>query len=337
MLDARTLKRSARELLPDGSKKLALIHAGVALGATLIVSLLSFCLNQQMNDTGGLSGLGTRTILATIQMVLQYAVNLGLPFWEIGFLYAALKMARGQRTGVPDLAEGFRRFGAVLRLQITQGLLYLGVGVACAYAGALIFSITPWAIPLAERIMPMMDGVTSMEQMQEVIASIPAEEMQKLTLPLLAIGGALFAVLAVFLFYRFRMAEFIVMDKPGMGGMAALIVSGRMTKGHRLQLLRLDLSFWWFYVLTGISAAIMYADTLLGLLAVELPVSADMAWILSCVAGCLFQLVVYWQSSSYVKTTYAAAYEDLLHQPLEQPKPQPVPKNLPWDEYEVQE
>lgn len=335
ILNCRTLKAQAGQRLSSAScdhKKLALIHTGVALGAGLLVSLLQMYLNQQIESTGGLSGLGTRSILETIQMVLQYAVNIALPFWEFGFVVIALRLARGEQTGIKDLQEGFRRFGPVVRLYCIELLIYIGLGIACAYLGSFLFTLTPLSAPLQEQFFAMAEEGQSFEQMLAAVQTIPTEELESMILPLLIIIGVLFSVLAIFLFYRFRMARFIIMDEPRAGGIMALLLSNRMTKHHRMKLLRLDLSFWWFYVLVAISGAAMYADVLLKAVGVTLPVSADMAWILSYALGCLIQLVVYWQYNSYVQATYATAYEALRQQPPEEPKPQPVPKNLPWDD-----
>lgn len=338
MLNVRNLKQTARGKFPADHKRLALIHTAAALGASLAVTLLHYYLNSQIGNTGGLSGLDTRTVLETIQMVLQYAINLALPFWEMGFFFAALQMARGQQAQIPSLLEGFRRFGPVLRLYLFQGMLFMAVGMASMYVGAFIFSASPLAMPLMEKLMPLVESGGDITQMQDMLLAMPMEELLQYFWPFLVIAGLLFGVLAVFLFYRFRVSEFLIMDKKGTGGLAAMIGSSRITKGHRMQLFRLDLSFWWFYLLVGLSAVVMNGDVLLQYVAVDLPVSGDALWLICYVAGLLLQLVVYWQFYGHVMTTYATAYEVLLQQPLEQPKPQPVPKNLPWDDqYQTEE
>ena len=144
MLNSQHLKQTARDTLLGDYKRLALIHTAVALGVSLVVTLLHYYLNNQIGNTGGLSGLGARTVLETAQTVLQYVVNLALPFWEIGFLFAALQMARGQKAEVSSFLEGFRRFGPVLRLYLTRSLLFIGVGVASAYVSAFILRLLLW-------------------------------------------------------------------------------------------------------------------------------------------------------------------------------------------------
>lgn len=335
ILNCRTLKMRAGEQLPRDHKKLALIHTAIALGAGLLVSLLQLYLNQQIETTGGLSGLGTRSVLETIQMVLQYAVNIALPFWEIGFLFVALRWIRGEKADLHSLPEGFRRFAPVLRLHLIEGLIYMGAGMLCAYIGSMLYTVSPLSVPMQERFLSMAEQGKTFEQMMESMQAMPLEELTAMMWPALLIMGLLFAAVAIFLFYRFRMARFLIMDQPGIGAIMALVLSNRMTKGSRMKLLRLDLSFWWFYVLVLLSTAVTYADMLLPRLGIALPVSGDGAWILSYVLGCLIQLAVYWQCFGYVQTTYAAAYEALRQQPVQPPKPQPVPKNLPWDDYQT--
>lgn len=340
MLNCRALKASAGERLSAAAcdyKKLALIHTAAVLAVTLLISFLQFYLNRQMDSTGGLSGLGTRSVLTTIQMVLQYGVNIALPFWEIGFIYTALRMARKMPAETRDLTTGFRRFGPVLRLYIIREMLFTGVGVASVYVAAFIYSFTPLSAAMTELVMPMLSEGADLEQVQNALLAMPVEELLPMFLPFLILAGALFAVLALCLHYRFRVAEFIIMDQPGAGALMALAGSSRMTKHHRMKLLRLDLSFWWFYGLVALSALVMYADALLPYLSVELPFSGDIAWFVSLLAGGLIQLVVYWQFYGFVQTTYATAYEVLLQKQEEPPKPQPAPKNLPWNDYYEQQ
>ena len=335
ILNCRTLKMRAGERLSGAScdhKKLALIHSGIALGAGLLVSLLQLYLSRQIESTGGLAGLGTRSILETIQMVLDYGVSIALPFWEFGFVFVALCLARGEQTGTKDLTRGFRYFGPVIRLYFVEMLIYIGVGLACVYAGSFLFSLTPWSKPVQELLLSLAEEGKSFDQMVVAIQTMPADQLQAVILPALLIMGALFALVAVSLFYRFRMARFVLMDEPRTGGIMALILSSRMTKGHRLKLLRLDLSYWWFYGLVAISTLVMYGDVLLEKMGILLPLSADMTWIGSYALGCLIQLLVCWQFNGSVQTVYATAYEELRQQPPKTPKPQPVPQDLPRDD-----
>ncbi len=338
VLNSRTLKAAAGERLSQAGcayQKLAFFYGAGALCVPLLASLMHYTLNLQISHTGGLSGMGTRAILQTLQLIVQYAVNIALPFWEMGFLFVALQLFRGQTAEPRSLTEGFRRFGPVLRLNLTQGLLYLGVGIACMYIGAIIFSVTPLSGGMMAFLMPLVESGASMEQVQETVFSMSVEELFPMFLPFLIIAGLLYAVAAVYLFYRFRMAGFLIMDRPGTGALAALILSGRMTRGHRWQLFRLDLSFWWFYGVMALGTLAMYADVLFQYIVADPAVSQDVVWLLGYLAGVAIQLLLLWRSGCYVQVTYAAAYQALLEQPV-QVKVQPVLKFLPWDDYPPQ-
>ena len=337
----RALKQTANARLAEAAydpKMLALIHTGISLGAGLIVALVNYYLSHQIDSAGGLSGMGTRSVLETVQTTLQYVLTFVLPFWEIGFVYAALRMARGQRADFDSLLEGFRQFRPVLRLKLLQIALYLGVGIICMYAGSFLFMLTPASVKMMESFLPIMESGGSIEQMEAAMAAIPLEELMQMMAPFLVIFGILFAAVAIFLFYRFRMAEFIVMDQPKTGPWRALRQSSRMTRRKRMDLLKLDLSFWWFYLLLAVSAAVSYGDLLLPWMGISLPISEDLAWIVFYLLGMVVQLVVFWYAFSYVQTTYATAYDVLLQQKdTEQPQQvQPEekePKSLPWNDY----
>jgi len=336
----RALKDSASFRLSQATyppRNLVLIHTGISLGAALVLALIQYYLETQIGSTGGLSGMGLRSVLETAQLTLQYALSIAMPFWNIGFIYVALQISKGEQATPKSLLEGFRRFGPVLRLQLLRGLVYFGVAIACIYASSFIFALTPLSAPLMDVFMPLMETASTMEELQLAVGQIPFNEMAQLIWPVLIIFGVLFGALAVLLFYRFRMADFVMMDRPNTSGLQALLFSGRMTRHHRMELFRLDLSFWWFYLLTALSMVASYADVILQYIAVELPVSPTVAWFGAYILGMLVQLLVYWKYYSYVKTTLAVAYEGLLQQMPEfpMPQPQPAPKKLPWDDYET--
>jgi len=341
----RALKQAARQQLAQVSyppRKLALIHAAAGVTLALVITLLDYALSYQIDSTGGLSGMGTRSILGTVQMTLQYVQSLLLPFWQIGFVYAALQMYRGEQTAPGSLLEGFRRFGPVLRLRVMEGVLYSGAAIICVYVASVIFMATPFAIPMLEKIMPMIEPDATVEEMEAVIMQIPMDELMQTAVPFMVIFGVLFLVLGGFLFYRFRLADFVVMDQPKVGGLRALIFSSRMTRKNRLAMLRLDVSFWWYYGLLGLTAVIGYLDLILPLLGIALPISAEVAWFVCYIMALLVQMALYWRGHSYVETTLAAAYS-VLRQQLQEQLTQlqvqtapPAPKNLPWDDYETE-
>ena len=306
----RALKSAAAERLGQAAyspRKLALLHTAISLGAAFLIALVDFYLSHQIESTGGLSGMGMRSMLGTVQTTLQYALQLVLPFWEMGFVYASLQWARGERAEFSSLTEGFRRFGAVLRLRLLETFLYFGAAIACVYLSSMIFMSTSFSLPMMEEMMPLMENGT-IEEIQQAIVEMPLEKMTSMMAPFFVIFGVLFLVVAVLFFYRFRMASFIVMDQPKIGGLFALVASRRMTRRRRWALLKLDLSFWWYYLLLALATAVCYGDALLRFAGVTLPISEEVAWFGFYLLGMLVQLAVCWYGYSYVQTTYATAY-----------------------------
>lgn len=339
--DRRALKEMARSRLAVASydpKKLALIHTAVSVGAALVITLLGYYLNHQIAGTAsGLSGMGSRRILEAIQLTLQYVQALALPFWEIGFIFVALRLLRQEPAQPKDMLEGFRRFGSVLRLRLTEICLYFGAAVGCMYAASFLFAMTPLSKPMMDVLTPLMAEVTTVEEVEGVLLTLPMDQLLSMSAPFMAIFAGIFGLVFLTMHYKFRLAGHLVMDQPNIGAMRALFFSSRLTRKKRWALLRLDLSFWWFYALMGLSAVVCYMDLLLPMMGISLPVTQDVAWMVCYVLSLLVQLLLFWYGKAYVQTTWAAAYEMLCRQ-MEVPeafKEQQPKQKFPWENYET--
>jgi len=304
--DRRALKGAAADALSNAScnpRKLVLIHAGASLALSLLLLVLHYILEEQIGSTGGLGGMNNRAMLTTAQWVLQLGQLIAVPFWQIGWLFVTLRIARRERTGVSDLLEGFRRFLPFLRLTLLKGALFFGLGILCSYIASTIFAMTPWSEPLMEIVMKYssFEDAAAMEAELEAI-------IDKVVLPLLIIFGVSFLVLAVPFFYRFRMAEYVLLDSEKPRALAALGESRYMMRGNAISLLTLDLSFWWFYALELVTVVVAYLDMILPLFGVELPVSATVLYFGTAILSTVCQLALYWWRKPQVDVTYAQAY-----------------------------
>lgn len=341
-LNSRALKNHAVRQLSRAAydpKRLALIHAGISLGVGLVLTLIDLLLAQQIENTQvGLSGMGSRTIFQTVQMSLQYIWIILLPFWEIGFFHGALRLVRGEPAEPKCLTEGFRRFGPVLRMYILKFFLFAGIAFACAYVSLLFLSMVQNAKPFMELMQAVQDGTMTIEQFQEAVYRVQEERMEQLMMPWLISFGILYIGAVLPLFYRFRMAEFAVMDEPGIRARKALGISGRMMRRNGFKLFKVDLSFWWFYGILVLAVVVGNLDRLLPALGMTLPVPHEAAWIICYALQLLIQLVLYWRWGSYMQTTYASAYEALRQKKPEPPKPAQTPslKNTPWENMDTQ-
>lgn len=322
--DRRELKNAAGRDLSEARcdpKKLVLVHTGAALALSLILLAADYVLNLRIGNTGGLSGVGARSVLTTLRTVLQIAGYVILPVWELGWLYVTLRLSRRQDAAVGDLAEGFRRFFPVLRLTLLKWVLFGALSIAACYLGGLLFLATPWAEPLLEAAMSVSDP--------EALAEAIMPQIQSTILPMTGICGALMLLFAAPMFYRFRMAEYVLLDQEKPGAFAAMAQSRRMIRGNAWKLVRLDLSFWWFYLLEVLVAALSWGDLLLAAMDVTLPWPAEASCFVFFALYAVCSLLLYGSCKPQVGVTYAKAYE-ALSQPRE-PLPEPEPKNQPWN------
>ena len=298
----------------DRPGRVILIHTGAILLLSLLLTVADYLLNKQISTTGGLSGMGLRSILATVQSMLRLTQAVIIPFWQIGYTCYTLKVAQQQSAGTSDLFEGFRRFGAVLRLKALLAGIVIVLAIASTYASSFLFALTPWAAPM-------------MQKMQTLLATNPDEQMlwdamvtmaQEMTVPIMIIFSLCFLTGGIFLFFRFRLAELWLMDHPQRGALAALFNSHKLMKGSWKALLRVDLSFWWFYLLELLLTALCFGDVVLGFMGIEMTTDAFGSYILFFGLYLCGQMMLYWWKRNEVAVTYAHAYLALC--PEEEPQ-----------------
>lgn len=295
------------------ARQLILLHVGVPGIISLALTALSYYLSLQIADTGGLGGLGVRSILETIQNMLQVFSTVFSVFWGIGITAIALRWSQNQKAYNNDLLIGFRFFGPVLRTSILKMLIYFSVIFLGFQLASMIFAMTP----LAEGAMEIID------QMTNDASYIPSEEaLMDAMLCFLPFLGIVMAVLVIPLSYRLRMVDYVLMDHPKKGAFFAVRTSLFMTRRNCWNLFKLDLSFWWFYLLELLIVAIYYGDVVLQLANVDTGLSAEVLLFIACGAGLALQLVVYAWRKNQVATTYAMVYESLKTTIPAPPQPQ---------------
>ena len=310
--DRRNLKAAAQDSLARANydpKKLILIHTGATLLVSAVLMVLDYLLAQGIGATGGLGGLQTRAILTTAQSVLQLAQTVALPFWQVGCLYAALRIARGEAASPDSLLQGFRRFGSVLRLQLLNGAILLGLLMVCGYAAGFLFMMTSWGKEMMAQLTLLAESGIDLSD-TEALETIIYSALTDYIIPLILIYCGLFLLVAVPIFFRMRFASYIIMDGETRA-MAAIRISRQITKGNCIKLFKLDLSFWWFYALEVLLAAVCYGDLLLGELGFALPWSGTVSYFLCFGLYAAGQLALHYACRSQVEVTYAHAYGSL--------------------------
>ena len=312
LLDRHKLREEAHRSLSNAphARRVVLIHTGAILLFSLLLMLADYLLDRQISTTGGLRGMDNRAILCTIQMMLRLIQLILLPFWQIGYIYYALQVAKGDSTGAGDLMEGFRRFAPVLRLKLLLTAISLAAMLISAYASCFVFLMSPLAKPLLEFLEAVPGDTIDEAVIMEALKTVPTQNFVP------AVAFFVMSLLAglLFLFYRYRMAEMWLMNHPEGGAWAALRNSGKGMKGNFKAILKIDLGFWWFYLLEVLVTVIGYGDVILGAFGMELSTDAFTTYFLFFTLYLLLQLALYWWKRNEVAVTYAHAYCALFPQ-----------------------
>ena len=325
-LNGKKIIARARERLQGvNTQPLVLLHTGVTVGAAFVIMLLQYLLAEGIGNTGGLSGMGMRSVLETAQLVLQWANTLLLPFWSLGFLHVALLWAREAQADKRDLLAGFHRVGPYLGLMLNRAILTILVLVVSINISSVIYMMTP----AADRILELAENFGDTDQMYDYLYSLDMDQIMVLLrsmIPMMVIGCVLASVLLIPLLYRFRMGEYVILDQKGIRGIGAMILSAALLRRRRWQLFKLDLCFWWYYGLKILCAVLMDFGPLL-------PIEGDFAYIVTYALYlvALFGIEVCFRPR--VETAYACAYEQLKEMnPIEQKIVPVKPQDMPWDE-----
>ncbi len=302
----RTQAHNALGRQADTAKRLVMIHSGVVIGLGLVLSVLSYLLDMGIQDTGGLGGIGTRAVLETLQTVLGFANLVLLPFWTMGYTRTILSVGQGKPVDTHSLLWGFRNWGVVLRSMLLQGMVYFALAMAGSQLAGIIFMMTPAAKSLYDMAEQMMAaGITDPYEMLNQQAYL---ELGMKMVPFLLLG---MLVLTVPAFYRLRFADFALAQAPEKGAIRALLESFRLTRKRAFAIFKLDLRFWWFYLVQLLIAALGYGDLLLPMLGVDLGIGADAAMFLFYIAALICEFALYAWMKNQVSATYALAYDQL--------------------------
>ena len=290
-------------------RKLVLIHTGGAMALGLLVSILTYVLDLGIAQTGGLSGIGNRATLQTLQTVLSMANTVLLPFWQIGYIFAVLQFARHQNPNPNSLFAGLRHWSVVLRgLFLKAGAVMLVI----FFGTQLLLMMTPAGISMMELSAQMAESGA------DPMALLESEEYMALmmnAMPFLLIGVL---ILLLPVLYLLRFSDYVMMDRPERGALFALIASIHLTRQNWKALLKLDLRFWWYYALELLIGVISYGHLLLDVAGIHIGIGGDTAMFVFYLVSLGCQLGLYVWKKNSIFTTYALAY-DCISRPPEAP------------------
>lgn len=297
----------------EGNRLLVLVYCGVLAVLSLGSSGLNLLLDSQIGQTGGLDGLGLRSVLQTIQEILSYVNMFFGPFWSAGFLYAMLSMTRGGKPEVTDLTAGFRRLGRVLGHLAFEFLVIVALLLAALNVAGLIYSFSSWGAELEALLGPVLEDPNLIAADGSInMALLPMEALYEALIPMLVLTGVIFLPGYLYLAMCFRMSMYLVVERP-ISGVRAHFESARLMRGHKWQLLKLDLSYWWYYALGLAVGAVAYLDEILPLLGVELPVNSTVLFFIALGLYCLVNLALCLWKKCEVDAAHILAYEAIAY------------------------
>lgn len=294
----------------EQAKRVVAIYAAVTLGLSALVTVAGLLLELMMSQATGLGGMGRRTILSSAQTLLPWVAALITMCVELGYQASMLRIARGQYTSPRTLRLGFDRFWLLLRCVVLEGLILFGIVFVGIYLATMLFMFTPWSSGAVELLTPVLENVTLLSPEVVLDDALYAQLMQAM-IPAFILCAVVSAALAVPVLFRLRMVRFVIIDKPGIGAVAALRESRKMTKGNCLKLLKLDVSLWRYYGASLAAGILCYGDLLLALLGVQLPMDETVASYLFFAVYLAVQFAVYYFLRNPAETAYAIAYDSI--------------------------
>ena len=147
-----------------------------------------------------------------------------------------------------------------------------------------------------------------MEDPTFLAGDIPMEQLNELLtmfLPVYIISGILIVVTLIPLSYRMRLSSYRIMENTPEGAIKAIVHSMKLMKGNCIALFKLDLSFWWFYLLQGVLFLFINGVPYF------FPISGGQ-YVLLRAAYSLLMLLLEYRLLAYVQTTYAVFYQTIL-------------------------
>lgn len=266
----------------------------------LAVMAIDYILDVQLSKSGGLSDLSFSALLSTIQLILPTAQLLIMMCLTLGFQAALLRITRGQYADHTDLKTGFRHFWRLLRMSLLQFALYCALCFVLVYPCMILFTLSPFS----GDFLALFESLT-------VVDEAAVEQIYAALEPMMIFFTIIYAIVCLPLYYRFRMANYILLDKPDYRPLLVLRESTRMMRGNRIHLFKVDLHLWWYHALNLLLMLIAYADLLLPMVGITLPWSSNASYYILNGIYLAGTLAVYYFLRNRVEMTYIRFYEAL--------------------------
>lgn len=301
---AKYLKKKASNRLQSGNdpKKVVLVYAGIVALSSLVVTVVQDLLDSQISQTGGIQNIGTRSMLTTADTVLTIAQLLLVMCLTLGYTGSMLRIARGQYASPNSLKAGGERIWVLLRTRLLQMLIMTAAAFALCFLVINVCLLTP----LSNRVIAVMGTVSAEELLSNGLALIA---LYSAMLPIMLIYLVALVPLLWYFSCTYRMVDYLLIDRPQLGAFGVLRESRRMMQGNMKMMLRVDLSFWWYYLLQALVSMLIYLNMVLALFAIGLP--PEVLYWGTVVLYLAADFALRYFFSNKVAVTYALFYDSL--------------------------
>lgn len=309
---SKYLKVKAANRLESGKdpQRVALVYAAIVAGSSLLVNGVKFLLQNGISQTGGIQNIGTRSMLSTLDTVLPLVQMLVLMCLGLGYTAAMLRLARRQYASEKAMKAGFERFWVLLRTRLLLVLIYFAIAFGLSYVALAIFMLTPLSSRLTDLVLPLtVAGTFTPEALlsdDALLFSVYEALMPMMLIYFLLLVPAIWAVS-----YRYRLVDYFLIDRPQLGAFGVLRESRQKMKGSIKSMFKLDLSYWWYYLLRAVSASLVYADVFLAVLGIQLPLSGTVQYFAALILYLGSDFALNYFLLNRVETTYALFYDTL--------------------------
>lgn len=301
---AKYLKKKASNRLQSGNdpKKVVLVYAGIAALSSLVVTIVQDLLDSRISLTGGIQNIGTRSMLTTADTVLTIAQLLLVMCLTLGYTGSMLRIARGQYASPNSLKAGGERIWVLLRTRLLQMLIMTAAAFALCFLVINVCLLTP----LSNRVIAVMGTVSAEVLLADDLALIG---FYSAMLPIILIYLVTLVPLLWYFSCTYRMVDYLLIDRPQLGAFGALRESRRMMQGNMKMMLRVDLSFWWYYLLQALVSVLVYLNMVLALFSIGLP--PEVLYWGTVVLYLAADFALRYFFSNKVAVTYALFYDSL--------------------------
>ena len=301
---AKYLKKKASNRLQSGNdpKKVVLVYAGIVALSSLVVTVVQDLLDSQISQTGGIQNIGTRSMLTTADTVLTIAQLLLVMCLTLGYTGSMLRIARGQYASPNSLKAGGERIWVLLRTRLLQMLIMTAAAFALCFLVVNVCLLTP----LSNRVIAVMGTVSAEELLSNGLALMG---LYSAMLPIMLIYLVALVPLLWYFSCTYRMVDYLLIDRPQLGAFGVLRESRRMMQGNMKMMLRVDLSFWWDYLLQALVSVLIYLNMVLALFAIGLP--PEVLYWGTVVLYLAADFALRYFFSNKVAVTYALFYDSL--------------------------